>query len=332
MVMKKMNFMLCVVGLLFVNGTFGAVVDEAAVYLSFEGAIDSNSTSQCWANRGTAGFGETPGVVGEHIDGILPTITTDGLNGQAYDGTALTNESIENAYGYGEFGAQAIDPNTPDTEVEQSLINIWSFTVCGWVKNAGKINLRILRCPAFEINHHGWEMMIGLDMSDPNAIFYEGNASSLNFAALGTWKFFAITYDGTSTTGNLKFYYGSDAGPVTLDSVRDVDTGLLNRDGDGSILVLGNGGLEADRPYVGYIDELRIWANGPGDLEQPDASSVLTIEELEQVRQHDLTIPAGCASVHQLGYTLAGDINNDCHVTLDDFAALASTYLQSNNP
>ena len=333
--MAKMNFMLliCVVSLLSVNWALGAVVDEAAVYLSFEGTIDSDSNSQCWANRGTAGFGETPGVVGDDPNSILPTITTEGLNGQAYDGTALVNMGIENAYGYGEFGAQAVDPNTPDTQLERSLINIWSFTVCGWLKSDGEVNLRVLRCPAFEINHHGWLLQAGLDRSaDPNAAFYVSTATSMHFGALDIWKFFAITYDGTTDANNLKFYYGSDVGPVTLDSVHDANTGWLTRDGDGSILILGNGGLEADRPYTGYIDELRIWADGPGDPNVPDANAVLTIEEIEQVRQYDLTVPAACLSVHQLGYTLSGDVNNDCDVKFDDFAGFAAAWMQCNDP
>jgi hypothetical protein len=332
--MKRLLVMAIMIPAVYVGLTTAAVYDEASVYLPFEGTVGISKDSPCWANRGTAGYGETPGVIGEEPLADVPTVSFDIplLKGQYFDGTTWQHLTTSNAYGYGQFGAQAIDPNTPDTEMELALMNIWSFTVTGWVRD-GTYQGRLLAGPGFVLNYTGPTIEVQLhSAADPEGPWNRSNTAAQHFGSLGNWKFFAVTYDGTLATDNLKLYYGSITGPTTLDSVHTVTPGQLTRNGDGNILVLGNAYLDSDRPYIGYMDEIRIWSDGPGLPDEPSNAAVLSIAELEAVRQYDLEVPTVCSEIHRKGQTLAGDVNQDCKVNLEDLSMLSLNWLECNIP
>ncbi len=303
-----------------------AIVERAAVYLPFEGEISSDPNASCWANRGARGYMETPGLVGDNPEGKLPTVTSDGLllKGQHFDGSNLDNSQDENAYAFGQYGAQATGTGI-DTEVELAIMNVWSFTITGWFRDSPGDQERILNGTLTEINQRGTVTDLQIGISDPN--WYRTGA---DFYSGGHWRFFAITYDGTLSVDNLKTYYATEVGDVTQNGTFSVTPGRLVRDGDGSILTLGNAGLESDRPFTGSMDEIRIWADGPGT--DPDNRAALTLEELQKVREYDLTVPTVCSEIHRQGLGLMGDVNHDCVVDLMDFAYLGENWLECNDP
>lgn len=303
-----------------------SIVERAAVYLPFEGEISDDPNSACWANRGSRGYMEAPLLVGDNPAGDLPTVSSDGLllKGQHYDAAHLMNMTYENAYAFGEYGAQA--PGTGiDTEVELALMNVWSFTITGWFRDSTLDQERILNSTLTEINQRGTINDYQVGISDPN--WYRPGA---DFASAGHWRFFAITYDGTLTTDNFKSYYGTIAGEVTENGSFSLGGGRLIRDGNGSILYLGNAGNYSNRPFTGHLDEIRIWADGPGEL--PDNQAALTLEQLETVRQYDLTVPTVCSEVHRKGFGLMADVNQDCVVDMYDFAEAGLNWLTCNDP
>src|SRR5438046_598956 len=55
-----------------------------------------------------------------------------------------------------------------------------------------------------------------LDVFDAAGTGANGAASAAVFGAMGTWMFFAATFDGTSATGNnLNYYVGTTGSAVT---------------------------------------------------------------------------------------------------------------------
>jgi hypothetical protein len=317
-------------------------VDDATIYLPFEGTIGQDPVSLCWQNKGNVSYDETPGSIGSIAGAPFCTITTDGLKGQAWDGSPLTAEAAANVYGWGFDGIGGDN----DTNLEKNITNIWSFTICGWIKNGGN-NQRIIRTPAVEINYYdGKELWVKIGKYTTSWM-----KSGENFVADGEWKFFAVTYDGTvpwdDTTGvadvnNLCIYYGTETQPVQLDSfqksVNSNTTGQLPRDGNGAVFTVGNAAPGSTRPFVGQIDEIRVWAGGPGPAaiagENPAGPTwryVLTQDEIEQVRLFDAPV-YNCEGVHVKGYGLSGDIDEDCDVDIQDLSVLVNNWLLCNDP
>jgi hypothetical protein len=299
-------------------------IDEAKVYLPFEGQ-DTGINSEPWQNKGTAGPGESPSDVG--TEGThTPTVASNGIKGQAFDASMMDYRTVENTYVWGE-------PNVPepvDTPLEQGLIGTYSFTVTFWIKTEEVYGQgRMVGTDNWLVNNRGDYLEI--HFIEAGEYVGQWNKSSVDprgFPSVNHWRFAAITYDGSSTPEDpniLKFYTASKYLPVELDSQysandAQVDFGMLEVEPQiGSQLYIGNAGAESDRPFVGYIDEVRIWTS-----QTDDGSGVLSLEQLELVRSYD----AGLCD----GEKFAGDINGDCYVDFMDFADLAMNWLMNNEP
>ncbi len=97
----------------------------------------------------------------------------------------------------------------------------------------------------------------------------------------GEWNFFAVTFDGTKGSENVRYYAGTDSS-----SVREVGVGTLAlerwvpaRDGSHTPLcIIGNGGRDVQRPFQGHIDEVRLFGAETG------SGGALSQEKLEQIR------------------------------------------------
>lgn len=102
----------------------------------------------------------------------------------------------------------------------------------------------------------------------------------------GEWNYFAVTFDGTKSSNNVRYYAGSESSDV-----REVGTGSASVDKwlpakDGSrapIFIVANGGKDIQRPFQGFIDELRLFGaeSGPG--------GALSLERLEEIRREALS-------------------------------------------
>jgi hypothetical protein len=58
------------------------------------------------------------------------------------------------------------------------------------------------------------------------------------------------------------------------------------------------------------------------------------LADLDTLRSEiiDWIQPADCASAHENGFVLMGDVNNDCYVNLLDLALMAQTWARCVNP
>ncbi len=82
--------------------------------------------------------------------------------------------------------------------------------------------------------------------------------SSRAYTEIGEYVFFAVSYDGTKTTDNVKFYKGTVGGAVTLVDTLTLDAGpVLQENIPLSIGVTKTSGLTLN-PFNGQLDEIRI--------------------------------------------------------------------------
>jgi fibronectin-binding autotransporter adhesin len=99
-----------------------------------------------------------------------------------------------------------------------------------------------------------------------------------------TWVFFAVSYDGTLITNNVKFFKGTKASPVALVDTLTLNKGTVNEDQIG--LGLGNRLRPSsfrDRPLDGFLDNMRIFGTPIGK------GGVLSQSELEALRIRDIS-------------------------------------------
>lgn len=334
--MKKI--MITIVISLMTTLCFGLSAEDATIYLNFEGSDTPAPSSEAWQNKGTANPGEYPHTIGGIVGAAFPAITANGLKGQAWDGSNFDRGTTNNCYGWGLPGSST------DTIMESATRNIWSFTVCGWIKN-GVENARIVQTAPFEVNYTA-DNRIEVRCHKYGSWI---KSSEVGNYPPGEWRFFAVTYDGNvpftsnvADVNNITFYYGSADTPVAVDSMAKaitspVDQGWLTRDGTGSILFIGSHQAEYNNVFPGQIDEVRIWSAGPGPASTggnpggPSSSWILTQEELERVRILDAPV-SDCDSVHIKGFGLAGDNDEDCDVDIDDLENTGSQWLDCNDP
>lgn len=161
-----------------------------------------------------------------------------------------------------------------------------SFTVTGWVKAASKFagGARIVEYidPAFG----GFAVAVGpkvmtLSLNKktvstsyrPDNCFTEGVENQ--------WVFFAVTYDGDKTSGNVVFYGGTATAEPQVITVANLDGGKtveLNRYG---WLTIGNNG-GGIRPFHGMLDDIAIYASGT------DATGALSAEQITEIYKANL--------------------------------------------
>ena len=184
---------------------------------------------------------------------------------------------------HGSLASAATNGFRADQADNNAIDALTSFTISGWVKTENWNTLNAAT-PRIVFNHDG-------SANGFNLQFYSGSQGDLKlevdstaapevysgttglYSAKNTWIFFAVRYDGNSTSGNVDFYRGfrndaeavaAGAGSAAVQVVASaglgcttctLNRGPVNQEAIG--LVIGNrtGG---DRPYDGFIDNIRI--------------------------------------------------------------------------
>jgi hypothetical protein len=111
----------------------------------------------------------------------------------------------------------------------------------------------------------------------------EGDSYSNSvYTAAQSWVFFAVTYDGTATSNNVKFYAGSSEGTTKLSRTGSLNAGPVSE--KATYLGVGNalGGFNV-RPFDGFLDNIRVYGSSS------DSSGVLSLSQIEDVREAALT-------------------------------------------
>ena len=205
-----------------------------------------------------------------------------GLSGDlAFDNTASTGMGTAGIGGRANGG----DINAVD--------GLSSFTILGWLKSPdsgdtgsisgarlveknqntnAQISLQYHRTAA----NGSLSLTLGTSSSTATTAFSTGTST---LGALSSWVFFAVTYDGTAATSNLRFYVGNTSVSVTqLGTTQDFDKGSLNANTANFIIGNLNGN---SRPWDGYMDNVRVYGATSG------TGGVLSSSALESIRAAD---------------------------------------------
>jgi Concanavalin A-like lectin/glucanases superfamily len=241
-----------------------------------------------------AAFAQTPILEYKFDNGSLAStgsVTTDLTlqNSAATDTSGGTSSGIGDgvlnlsaALGMGSLASPAT--NAPAgflTDRPTEINQMTSFTIQGWFKTDGSLingnaNIMTLSGPITLNATASGRLSLNVDGTSQQSATGGYNTTS-------TWTFFAVTYDGTIVSSNLKFYVGNTATGVSqLGTTLTLNSGTVGNANSGTDLVFGNSNGR-DRGFDGLLDNLRLFGS------KTDASGVLTLSDLEAIRTADIT-------------------------------------------
>lgn len=280
-------------------------VPAPIVYFSFDGHLE---------NAGTA-VPDNGDIV--EISG-LTVLYSPGIKGLALDTAANTMN------GPGSYVKIGADGST-DTPIENALnASIKSFTICGWIYATGawqpsvSIIDRELPGPVY----HYQIRLHSNDIYGQHRLRVNDQATSStelgHWGEVNRWIFFAVTYDSTSSSGNVKFYKGYDIsqGNVWLDNQTTLNAGTVQT--SDKVMWLGATTSLGSASFQGLRDEFRIFADSE------DSGGALTLEQLQEVHAIDLGKPYCGDATHPYPQ---GDLNYDCIVNILDFVEFSISWL-----
>lgn len=210
-----------------------------------------------------------------------------GVSGAGGD-TALNNTGVS---GMGTLGNSVAGASTESKSVD--LGTLGSFTIAGWYNaettpgGGGKL---------FEL-YYGTNSAITLIAEGGNrlALNIAGSSSGKNstaqtgYSATGSWVFFAVTYDGTTSTDNLSFYIGTSSTSLAAAGTRSI-TGTSIAFGMTGVGV-GNGynnNNAANRPFDGLVDNVAFYGAA-------DSTGALNLSQLDALRLSAIPEPSSAA-------------------------------------
>ncbi len=243
------------------------------------------------ANSGSAGLSGTidPGL-GSSVAG-LPMFTNNvplgnyapsGNNYSLYFGTGSSS---------GSYAGKAVD--FPD-QVRTNLVGLTQFTITGWLNktdvNAPGGGTRIISCWPQALGGDTANRLTGIDLvvadstrlrlgvnqapdyPQPPTGPYSGN--KLTTSAAGdpaNWIFFAVTYDGSLSSANVRYYFGNPNAPAAQDLTGNYTRGMVTNCTAPVSLTLGNfndspaivgdrDSTGTSRTFRGLIDDIRVYS------------------------------------------------------------------------
>lgn len=242
------------------------------VELKFESGASSSPN-----NTGSAGGAAT-------LSATTPTYSTNiPINGGTY--------ALDMGNTNGNFYADMATAN-----VFNGLKSLKSFTITGWVNSRssvtsaggsrivswykgvtgfGGVDLAFRSDGSLGLGVNTWNDQGGVTSSETK-IPVDANMSPNN------WRFFAVSYDGTASTDNVKFYFGSNTVLATLDRTADLNKGVTAANTD--TLAIGNVGRKLRSTsfcasFRGLIDQVRIYGS------TSNTSGVLNLDQIQSLQQ-----------------------------------------------
>jgi hypothetical protein len=245
------------------------------------------------------------------------------------DGSGVSGLSGDRAFdnrgsAWAGFGGRGEQPGD-----NEALDQFSSFTVQGWLKGddgpsvTGNLARLVEKTDGFA-EGGGW----GVDWAagdpysgrDVGSIGFgiRGEGGTGGFATAGSyvsqqqWIFFAVTYDGTAASNNVKFYRGTTSQALQLVATGTVAVGTER--GSVSPLSVGNGANGA-RAFSGLLDDIRIFGVKSGN------DGVLTMAELETIRADDASNTVTDSDGDGLANVCDSDDDGDGYSDADEIAA-----------
>lgn len=227
------------------------------------------------ANQGSAGDASLnlTGPDGNRINGF--TVDAKGVSGTPGD------------YAFNLTGATGMGATPPDSTgpagvvgntfaCHKALSRLSSFTITGWIKPDVSLAsaARIVASSQLTLMAGGEDcLMLKVNGATASA------PSDPAYGDVGSWIFFAVTYDGTRETGNVVYYVGSRAADsLVVAGTSSLAAGALNSF-KGTVMIgnnVANG--PGARPFKGLMDNIAIYGS------RDTAGGVLTKEKIEAIR------------------------------------------------
>jgi hypothetical protein len=168
-----------------------------------------------------------------------------------------------------------------------------SLTLQGWFRAEGAGITDLARLITKQAGNTGF-LLLGTGGNLDLEINNVGTTSTgARYADAGEWVFFAVTYDGTATSGNVRFYRGSRNNIVILLETRTLNQGRALANSES--ITVGNSNGTFTRPFDGWLDNVRVFGS------KLNSSGALTLRQLEWLRNKDvqnLSEPVALSVIH----------------------------------
>jgi hypothetical protein len=353
---KRNNFLLCLLVLVFAVAPSSALAIEPLVYLPFDGD---------WTNYGSAGYGETGTVV--TFAGSTPVFGA-GIKGQCADITSGSIQSTPSGYkpqsGYIYYGLPSTDPNDPnpfdpndpntfdpndpntfdpndpntDTDIELALNNLKAFTITYWVNDN---NNSWYGTPYWNTHicdrHPGGVMDVFHNINGAPRLRVNRTWILVPYADNGylpannKWAFCAMVYDSTATLEPFgRVFIGKQVEGGGYELTEFVCSKVYNYNNAGPLagnhepLLIGAYDMFGTWGADAMIDEFRIFGSSS------DNTGALTVEQLKTLMNYDLGAAERCGDVFH-GYP-SGDFTQDCITDVEDLSEFVKQWLENTNP
>lgn len=257
-------------------GLLAASSHAQVLHYDFNDPENGTSTVSIGSNTATANFRNSAntatnlhGAAGSGVSGLTGDL--------AFDNTASTGMGSAGTGGY------AV------ASIGTAMDNVTSFTISGWFKSDTVIGNAARIMEQFNSATSYWRLLsdtpgrLTLQLATPT-MSSTGVTSAPGTAYTGTneWIFFAVTYDGTVASNNVRFYVGGvTSGVSQVGSALTLNGGTLGV--NTANLTMGGG---TARPYDGFLDDIRIYNATSGN------GGVLSLEQLEAVRYAAIPEPS----------------------------------------
>ncbi len=195
-----------------------------------------------------------------------------------------TDRAFDNSASNGIIGASRAQ-HAADFQPIDALA---AFTLSGWFRlpetateSIGRQDALIENSTISVLDNPGGYRLRGGAVADSGTLELRVNRdfeieSSAAYTEIGEFVFFAVSYDGTLTADNVKFYKGTETGGVTLVDTLTLDAGVvLDENIPLTLGVTQTSGLTIN-PFQGQLDNIRI------------DGAVVSLAQLEARRSFDL--------------------------------------------
>lgn len=235
----------------------------------------NEGTGDFTANTGSAGAADLYLVGPGGGKTVVFSVDARGVSGKpgdfAFDLTSATGMGATTPNSTGPAGV--VWSKSPGLS---ALPDITAFTITGWIMPTAtvKASARIINSPPITLMA-GIENRITLQVNGAAS----PTQSDPAYDAIGSWIFFAVTYDGTRATDNITYYVGStEAGSLAKAGTTTLAAGKL-KPFSGQFLVGNNSTTHpVTRPFMGLIDNIALHAS------RENAEGALPFEKIETLR------------------------------------------------
>lgn len=185
---------------------------------------------------------------------------------RAFDNSAAT------AMGSGGEGGRAFG-------VSQNSTLLDSVTLSGWFRTAAEPIGSFTRLFFWD----GFTQVYGYP---ENTLYFSAGGwrdigSTAAYTETNEWVFFAVTFDGTQSADNVKFWKGTRTHAVSLVVTRSLPAGPFNPGGYGQFAIGNNYHNSSPiQPFAGWLDNFRLHggSGSSGVLEQADLEALRTAD------------------------------------------------------